>query len=307
MTSALETQRLGKRYGGTWALRDCTISVPTGRVVALVGPNGAGKTTLLHLAVGLLAPSEGSVHIFGHEPYREPGAVLPAVGFVAQDHPLYRGFAVEDMIALGRHLNPHWDDESAKSRLRRKGIPLQRRVGKLSGGQQAQVALALALAKRPQLLLLDEPVASLDPMARREFLQTLEEAARGEGTTVVLSSHIIGDLERVCDYLIILSASRVELDGDITQLQREHLMLEVPRSEVARLAETGKVIDADPLGSQARILVRLNGVEPAPNPAWPVREIGLEDIVLAYLSRHARTDVGGAECVGAMEESEVTR
>ncbi|HEX6799673.1 MAG TPA: ATP-binding cassette domain-containing protein, partial [Ktedonobacterales bacterium] len=166
--AVLETAHLGRRYGRRWALRDCTFSLPTGRVAALVGPNGAGKTTLLHLAVGLLAPSTGGVRIFGDAPRERPRAVLPRIGFVAQDHPLYRGFTVEDLLTLGRKLNPRWENDLALRRLRRLGIPLDQRAGKLSGGQQAQVALALALAKRPELVLLDEPLASLDPLARRE-------------------------------------------------------------------------------------------------------------------------------------------
>jgi len=208
MSDPLITLGLGKRYGATWALRDCSFTLPAGHVAALVGPNGAGKTTLLHLCVGLLAPSAGKVAVFDHAPYAQPAEVLPRVGFLAQDHPLYKGFTVVETLTLGRKLNPRWDDMAARARLQRLAIPLDRRVGKLSGGQQAQVALALALSKRPDLLLLDEPVASLDPLARRDFLRTLTDAATEDGLTVLLSSHIIGDLERVCDYLIILSASR---------------------------------------------------------------------------------------------------
>jgi ABC-2 type transport system ATP-binding protein len=287
MTSALETEKLGRRYGTNWALRDCSLTIPTGKVVALVGPNGAGKTTLLHLAVGLLAPSTGTVHVFGQSPHERAKTVLPLIGFVAQDHPLYRNFTVEEMITLGRKLNPQWDDEGARARLRRKGIPLEQRVGKLSGGQQAQVALALALAKRPQLLLLDEPVASLDPVARREFLTTLGDAASGGEATVVLSSHIIGDLERVCDYLIILSASQVQLAGEIEPLRHIHKVLTVPRNEVARVAQeyTVTVIDADMLGRLADVLVRLDGTERQPDPTWQPRDATLEEIVLAYLSQ----------------------
>src|SRR5690242_13305264 len=213
MSDPLITLGLGKRYGATWALRDCSFTLPAGHVAALVGPNGAGKTTLLHLCVGLLAPSAGKVAVFDHAPYAQPAEVLPRVGFLAQDHPLYKGFTVVETLTLGRKLNPRWDDMAARARLQRLAIPLDRRVGKLSGGQQAQVALALALSKRPDLLLLDEPVASLDPLARRDFLRTLTDAATEDGLTVLLSSHIIGDLERVCDYLIILSASRVQLAG----------------------------------------------------------------------------------------------
>src|SRR6185437_4255220 len=218
MSIALHTAELAKRYGSTWALRHCSLAIPEGRVAALVGPNGAGKTTLLQLAVGISQPTHGRVEVFGWSPHEQPLLVLSRVGFVAQDHPLYKGFTVSEMLRLGRKLNPRWDDQIAVERLDRIEIPLSQRVGKLSGGQQAQVALALALAKRPELLLLDEPVAALDPLARVEFLQSLMDAVAAGGLTVLLSSHILADLERVCDYLVILSSARVRLAGDIEQL-----------------------------------------------------------------------------------------
>jgi ABC-2 type transport system ATP-binding protein len=171
-------------------LRDCSLEIPSGSVTALVGPNGAGKMTLLHLAVGLSQPSEGEVRVLGRSPRCDAAAVLPAVGFVAQDHPLYGGLTVADTLRLGRELNPTWDDEAARTRVDRLDLPLRKKVGRLSGGQRAQVALTLALAKRPELLLLDEPIASLDPLARREFLSAVMEAAAEGGVTVVLSSHV---------------------------------------------------------------------------------------------------------------------
>src|SRR5579875_263462 len=216
--NAIEARGLGKRYGKRWALSECTFSMPAGKVAALVGPNGAGKTTLLHLCVGLLRPDAGAVTVLGYAPAAQTKALLARVGFIAQDHPLYKDFTVAETLTLGRKLNPHWEDTIATERLARLHIPLDQRVGKLSGGQQAQVALALALAKRPQVLLLDEPVASLDPLARRDFLRTLMEAVVEQGMTVLLSSHIVADLERVCDYLIILAASRVPLAGDMEML-----------------------------------------------------------------------------------------
>jgi ABC-2 type transport system ATP-binding protein len=282
--TALETRSLSKRYGRTWALRDCTVALPVGRVAALVGPNGSGKTTLLHLAVGLLEPTGGEVTTCGHTPVQEPKQVLPRVGFVAQDHPLYKGFRVAEMLTLGRELNARWDDALVQARLRRLGIPLDRRVGKLSGGQQAQVALGLALAKRPELLLLDEPVASLDPLARREFLRALAEAAGTGDLTVLLSSHIIGDLEQVCDYLIILSAARVQLAGDIGEIRRDHLVLVGPRSGMAEIAQAHAVVDADQLGREARLLVRARAPLVAPL-GWQAREATMEEIVLAYLGQ----------------------
>ena len=284
--AAIETAHLGRRYGRRWALRDCTFSLPAGRVAALVGPNGAGKTTLLHLAVGLLAPSSGAVRIFGNAPRERPRAVLPRIGFVAQDHPLYGGFTVDDLLTMGRKLNPRWESDLALRRLRRLGIPLDQHAGKLSGGQQAQVALALALAKRPELVLLDEPLASLDPLARREFLRALTEAVAEQGLTVLLSSHIIGDLERVCDYLIILSASEVQISGDIAEILRAHAVLTGPRGGVAALAATHTVIDTLEGGLRTAVVVRTGGSLTAPN-GWEARAATLEEIVLAYLGQPA--------------------
>ncbi|HVA91886.1 MAG TPA: ABC transporter ATP-binding protein [Chloroflexota bacterium] len=225
MNAALSTHALGKRFGRHWALRECSLELPPGRIAALVGPNGAGKTTLLQLAAGLTRPSAGAITVFGASPQAQPKRVLPRIGFVAQDQPLYRRFQVADMLTMGRKLNPRWDDQLARDRLARLGIPLDRVVGTLSGGQRSQVALVMALAKKPDLLLLDEPVAALDPLARREFLQTLMEAAAESGLAVLLSSHIIADLERVCDYLIILSAARVQISGDIDHLVGTHKLL----------------------------------------------------------------------------------
>jgi ABC-2 type transport system ATP-binding protein len=283
-TWALETVNLSKRYGRkSWALQNATLCLPTGHIAALVGPNGAGKTTLLHLAVGLLNPTGGSVRVCGFDPVQQPKEILPRIGFVAQDHPLYKSFSVAEMLTFGRKLNPRWDNDLAVQRLQRLGIPLKRAVGKLSGGQQAQVALALALAKRPNLLLLDEPVASLDPLARREFLRTLMEATAEGGPTVLLSSHIIGDLERVCDYLIILSASQVQLAGEIDEIVRIHKLLVGPRTDPAAVASVHHVIEASHTARQTTLLVRVNGH--MFDSSWEVHEVSLEDIVLAYLGQ----------------------
>jgi len=283
MSPALETTHLSKRYGRTWALQECELSLPAGRVAALVGPNGAGKTTFLHLAVGLLQPTTGTIQVFGQHPSTQPQEILPRIGFVAQDHPLYRGFTGEDMLTLGQKLNPRFDDRLARARMQKLGIPLQRRCGKLSGGQQAQVALVLALAKRPDLLLLDEPLASLDPLARREFLRTLMAAVVETGLTVLLSSHIIGDLERVCDYLIILSASHVQLAGDIQDVLRAHKRLIGPRQDAAALASVHTVVETSHTQRQTTLLVCTNG--PIFDTSWEVQEVSLEDIVLAYLGK----------------------
>jgi len=297
MSAALDAQNLGKRYGRHWALRDCALELPAGRVAALVGPNGAGKTTLLQLAVGLIPPSAGHIEVFGLSPRRQPKEVLPRVGFVAQDQPLYRRFSVADMLTLGRKLNPRWDDDLARARLARLGLPIDRAVGTLSGGQKSQVALVMALAKRPDLLLLDEPVASLDPLARREFLSALMEAAAGEGLTVLLSSHIIADLERVCDYLVILSASRVQLAGDIDELVATHKLLVGPRQDPAAVAHVHNVLQATHTERQTTLLVRANGH--MWDPSWEVHDVSLEDIVLAYLRQATERPVilerGGEE------------
>jgi ABC-2 type transport system ATP-binding protein len=284
--TALEATRLSKRYGrGAWALRDCTLALPAGRVAALVGPNGAGKTTLLHLAVGLLQPSAGSVEIFGASPRTQPKVMLPRIGFVAQDHPLYRGFSVADLLTMGRKLNPRWDQQAAMAHLDRLGIPLNRQAGKLSGGQRAQVALALALGKRPDLMLLDEPLASLDPLARRDFLRTLMDATAENGLTVLLSSHILSDLERVCDYLILLSASRVQLAGDIEEIVRTHKLLVGPRTNAAAVASLHNIVEESHTDRQTTLLVRVNGR--VFDPSWEARDVSLEDIVLAYMGQSA--------------------
>src|SRR5260221_13234577 len=285
MRNALETTHLSKRYGRAWARRYCTLPLPGGRVAALVGPNGAGKTTLLNVSVGLLEPTGGSVQVLGSSPLKQPTETLPRLGFVAQDHPLYQDFTVADLLTLGRKLNPGFDDQLARARMQKLGIPLDRRAGKLSGGQQAQVALVLALAKRPDLMLLDEPLASLDPLARREFLRTLLDATVESGLTVLLSSHIIGDLERVCDYLIILSASYVQLAGDIQEIGRTHKRLVGPRQEVDAIASVHTVIEMSQTKRQTTLLVRING--PLFDPSWEVQEVSLEDIVLAYLGQQA--------------------
>jgi ABC-2 type transport system ATP-binding protein len=280
---ALQADDLGKRYGSRWALRDCTLEVPAGSVTALVGPNGAGKTTLLHLAIGLSKPTAGDVRVLGWSAREQPLLVLPRIGFVAQEHPLYRGFSLAEMLKLGRKLNPRWDDELAQARLESLGLTLRQRVGNLSGGQQAQLALTLALAKRPELLLLDEPVASLDPLARREFLQSLMEAVADGGLTVLLSSHIVADLERVCDYLVILADARLRLAGRIDEIVGSHRLLTGARSDSTAVARVHAVIRESHTERQTTLLVRANGH--VYDSCWQIDEVGLEDVVLAYLEQ----------------------
>ncbi|WP_344881637.1 ABC transporter ATP-binding protein, partial [Nonomuraea antimicrobica] len=221
MTSVLQAQGLGKKYGKRWALRECTVDIPAGHVVGLVGPNGAGKTTLLKLAGGQLEPTAGGITVLGGRPASGP-AQLARVGFVAQDTPVYAGLSIADHLRLGARLNPRWDEAMARERIERLGLTLDRRAGKLSGGQRAQLALTLGLAKRPELLILDEPVASLDPLARREFMQGLMEATVEHEFSVVLSSHLVSDLERTCDFLIVLVDSRVQVAGETDKLLATH-------------------------------------------------------------------------------------
>jgi ABC-2 type transport system ATP-binding protein len=283
--NALEADGLGKRYGSRWALRGCTLRLPAGRVAALVGPNGAGKSTLLHLAVGLSKPDAGTVRVFGGEPY-ENTAALAEIGFVAQDTPVYRDFTADELVRMGGRLNRRWDAPLARARLAQLGIPPRTPVGRLSGGQRAQVALALALAKRPRLLLLDEPVASLDPLARREFLQSLMGSVAESGTTVLLSSHILADLERTCDFLIVVQGGRVQLSGAVDGIVAGHRQLIGPRHLGGPIEGVGTVIRARHTDRQTTLLVRDGG---APrDPAWTVHELTLEDLILAYLAGGGR-------------------
>jgi ABC-2 type transport system ATP-binding protein len=287
VTFALDASGLGKRYGRRWALRECTLSVPAGRVVGLVGPNGAGKTTLLQLAVGLLAPTSGTIEVLGGEPAGNP-AQLGRVGFVAQDTPIYGALSVADHLRLGAWLNPGWDAAMAQGRIDQLGLDPRQRAGKLSGGQRAQLALTLALAKRPELLILDEPVASLDPLARREFLQHLMEAVAEHELSVLLSSHLVADLERVCDHLVVLVASRVQIAGEVEELLASHHRLTGARRDPASLPTDQQVIEASHTDRQSTLLVHSDG--PIHDPAWTVEQVSLEDVVLAYMGRAASTE-----------------
>ena len=281
MSGVIEARGLGKRYRRTWALRDCTLTIPEGCVVGLVGPNGAGKTTLLQLATGLLTPTRGTISVLGEPPAASP-AQLARVGFVAQDTPVYARMRVADHLRMGAWLNPGWDDELAQRRIGQLGLDPKQRAGSLSGGQRAQLALTLALAKRPELLLLDEPVASLDPLARREFLRSLMEAVAEHGTSVVMSSHLVADLERVCDYLVVLVASRVRIAGDVAALLASHRRLSGPRRDPTTLPAGQDVIEESHTDKQSVLLIRTS--EPVHDPAWTVTPVSLEDLVIAYMS-----------------------
>jgi len=288
---ALRTDALGKRFRQTWALRDCTLALPAGRVAALVGPNGAGKTTLLRLLVGLLAPTRGTVEVLGQSPTTNTSQALSRVGFLAQEHPLYRRFTVADHLRFGQACNLRFDRDLAQRRLTTLGIPLDRKAGALSGGQQAQVSLALAVAKRPELLVLDEPLASLDPVARREFLQSLMGVVADDGVTVVFSSHVIGELERVCDHIVVLNHGRIMLSGDIDTLLAEHRMLLGPRTS-NNLDRAPNVIEATHAERHTTVLVRDGGAAPA--PGWQPHPVSLEELVLGYLRRPADQGAGSA-------------
>jgi ABC-2 type transport system ATP-binding protein len=287
MNAMIETSAVGKRYGRRWALRDCTLAIPAGKVVGLVGPNGAGKTTLLQLAAGLLYPTSGTVTVLGGEPGSSP-AQLAKVGFVAQDAATYGRLSVAGHLRMGEWLNPGWDGELAARRIADLGLDLRQRAGSLSGGQRAQLALPMAVAKRPELILLDEPVASLDPLARREFLQTLMEVVADQGSSVVLSSHLIADIERVCDYLVVLVASRVALAGEVSELLAAHHRLSGPRRDPGSLPSGQEVVEASHTDVQSTFIIRSDG--PVLDPAWTVRPVTLDDLVLAYMSRARSTE-----------------
>jgi ABC-2 type transport system ATP-binding protein len=293
VNAAVEAVGLGKRYGTLWALRNCYLSLPEGRVVALIGPNGAGKSTLLSLVMGLTDPTCGTVNVAGGLQAGSEAA-LPRVAFLAQDHPLYRRFAVRDHLRLGQCLNEHFDEAFARRRLDELGIPLGRPAGKLSGGQQAQVALTLALAKRASVLLLDEPVASLDPLARRDFMAQLMRTVADTGATVVLSSHVVAELERVCDYLVVLSSSEVQVAGGVEDLMAAHRRLVGPASSDAPHG-VHAVIERSTTGRQTYLIARLSG--PVLDPAWQSHPLSLEDLALAYL---------GAPGAGCLQWPEVS-
>jgi len=291
MNAVLEAEGLSKRYGRRWALTDCDLSIPAGRVVGLVGPNGAGKSTLLNMAVGLLPPTEGRLDVLGRTP--KAGAALAGVGFVAQGTPVYAGLSVADHLRLGKHLNPTWDQALADERISRLRLDPSQKGGKLSGGQQAQLALTVAVAKRPELLVLDEPVASLDPLARREFLQGLMEIVADQEVSVVLSSHLVADLERVCDYLVVLVDSRVRIAGDVDELLATHHLLSGPFHDMDRLPRDWEVIHASHTARQSTLLVRSD--QPILDPSWAVDRVSMEDLVLAYMS----TGEGTLQLTGA--------
>jgi ABC-2 type transport system ATP-binding protein len=291
--NVIEAHGLSKRYGRTWALRDCTLAIPAGRVVALVGPNGAGKTTLLQLAVGLISQSAGEITVLGGAAPGSPAA-LDGIAFVAQDTPLYPYLSVADTLRLVRSLTNTWDEARARARLDALGIPLKHKVGALSGGQQAQVALAVALARHPRLLVLDEPVAELDPLARHDFMSTLMEAVAEDGVSVLLSSHVLSELERVCDYLVLLSRGSVQIADGTDELLATHRVLTGPVEQADAIATVLPVVHERRAGRQARLLVRTTNRHTVP-PGWQDEPSNLEEIVLSYLRSPEASALPGPE------------
>ncbi len=279
--TVLRAQGLGKQYKRKWALTGCALDIEAGHVTGLVGPNGAGKSTLLNMAAGMLEPTTGTIEVCGGVPGSGPEQ-LAKVGFVAQNTPVYAGLTIEEHLRLGAHLNPSWDDTLARRRIHRIDLDLKQPAGKLSGGQRAQLALTLGIAKRPELLLLDEPVAALDPLARREFLQDLMEAVAEHELSVLLSSHLVSDLERVCDQLIVLVASQVRIMSDVEDLLATHHRLTGPRRDVDTLPADQHVISASHTDRQTTVVIRTDA--PILDPAWTVGRLTLEDLVLEYMS-----------------------
>jgi ABC-2 type transport system ATP-binding protein len=278
MTAVLKTEDLTKRYGAKTALSDCTVRVPAGRIVGLVGPNGAGKSTLLSLTCGLIAPTDGHIEVLGAKPAGS-AAQLARVGFVAQDAPVYGGLSIAEHLKLGAKLNPRWDASLARRRIERLGLDPKQKAGKLSGGQRAQLALTVAAAKRGELLILDEPVASLDPIARRAFMSDLLSFVEELGVSVVLSSHLLGDLEQVCDHMIVLAGGKVRIAGDVADLLAVHHRLTVGPGELdGVLPATARVVQTERTIAGSTAIV--HSAEPIPG-AQPA---DLEDVGLAYMT-----------------------
>ena len=289
--NVIETSGLGKRYGKSWALQDCTLTVPAGHLAALVGPNGAGKSTLMNMAVGLTVPTSGAVTVLGGAPAGS-AAALNGVAFVAQDAPVYKNLSTADMVHLTANLNQDFDAAFARARLAELEIPPKRKAGRLSGGQQAQLALTLALARRPRLLILDEPLAALDPIARQDFLAAVMTAMADDGVSVLLSSHQVAELERVADFLIVLSRARLQLAGDIDGLLARHRLLTAPTAEADACAGRLSVVQARRGGAQTHLLVRTSGGgDPVP-PGWESHPVSLEEMVMAYLRAPGERDPG---------------
>jgi ABC-2 type transport system ATP-binding protein len=304
--NVIETSALGKRYGSTWALRECTLALPSGHLAALVGPNGAGKTTLMNLVVGLAVPAAGTATVLGGQPAGSPAA-LDGIAFVAQDTPLYKSLSARDMLHLTRNLNRRFDQGYAEARLGELGIPLNRKAGKLSGGQQAQLALTLALARRPRLLILDEPLAMLDPLARQDFMATVLTAMTDDGVSVLLSSHALAELERVADYLVVLAGGRLRAAAPVDDLLAGHRVLTGPAAEVDRYTRELNVVQTRRGDTQAHLLVRTSGTADPVPPGWEPHPVSLEELVLAYLREPDAAQRPAPSLAQPIEPTEATR
>ena len=304
--NVIETHALGKSYGSTRALHDCTLAIPDGHVVALVGPNGAGKTTLLNLAVGLAAPTTGELTVLGGHPAGSLPA-LDGIAFVAQDTPLYKNLSAADLLHVTRNLNRRFDESYAKKRLGELGIPLHQKAGKMSGGQQAQLALTLALARRPLLLVLDEPMAMLDPLARHDFMATVMTAVADDGISVVLSSPVLAELERVADYLVLVSRGSVQMAGEVDDLLACHRVLTGPASEWERYPQQWNVVRASRAASQAHLVVRWDDTSHTVPAGWEAHSLTLEELALAYLRERGASALPGPARTRNAERSEVSK
>jgi len=280
--NVIETSGLGKRYGKSWALQDCTLAVPAGQLAALVGPNGAGKSTLMNMTAGLSVPTSGTVTVLGGHRAGSPAA-LNGVAFVAQDAPVYKNLSAGDMLHLTRNLNQGFDTPFAQARLAELGIPLKKKAGKLSGGQQSQLALTLALARRPRLLILDEPLAALDPIARQDFLAAVMTAMADDGVSILLSSHQVAELERVADYLIVFSRAHLQVAGEVDDLLGCHRLLTGPTAEADTVASQLTVVQTRRGGAQTHLLVRTTGTDDPVPPGWESHPVSLEELVMAHL------------------------
>ncbi len=280
-TPVIETKALAKRFGRTWGLRECTLSIPTGKVAALVGPNGAGKSTLLRMAAGLSRPTSGMIKVLGGVPSAGDDSLLRRVGYLDQERPLYKGFRVDEMFRFGAGTNPTWDMTTAHAYVDQLGISLHDRVDKLSGGQQAQVALTMCLAKQPELLILDEPAAELDPVAREDLLRLLMREVAERGTSVVLSTHALGDVGSICDYLVIMSHSTIVLADDLEFVVESHRFLSATSSNAPALPEGVTVIDTRTSSRDVTHLARMS--LPLVDETWQITEPTLDEIIMAYL------------------------
>ncbi|MEU7335695.1 ABC transporter ATP-binding protein [Streptomyces sp. NPDC007074] len=291
---ALEAKGLGRRYRRGWALRDCSFRLPAGRICGLVGPNGAGKTTLMAIAANLLQPTDGTLKVFGAAP--ESVETRRRTAFLAQEKPLFRRFTVAETLCMGRELNPSWDQRAAEDIVRAGNVPMNAKIGTLSGGQRTRVAFALAFGKRPELLMLDEPMSDLDPLVRHELMNTLMAEAAQHGTTVLMSSHMLSELESVCDFLLVMSTGGLRLAGDVNELRSAHVLLHSsPSSPSSPSSAVDSRRDSQGLpagltahtlverrigGGQVTALIRPHGPVTG---QWQVDTPSLEELLLSYL------------------------